>query len=263
MRIILLVVLTICVQLLNAQFSEIEFRFSDGEFETVLTVGLSPTGDNEFIDGVDIYAPPPAPSGAFDAYFSFNSESYIKKVVSNTNTETKEFQVNFSNAAGNNPIRIEWDASKLPSNTWRFYFTDSYGGSFLAKTDLKEFNGTITPETINAVVQNELKLIIEYDPTYTSLNEGSNLPNSTTLHQNYPNPFNPSTTIAFELSESSQTLLSIYNVYGQRISSIINSPLSAGRYRYNWTTNDLSSGTYFYQLKTKNEVLTKQMTLIK
>jgi len=99
------------------------------------------------------------------------------------------------------------------------------------------------------------------------------VPNSFTLLQNYPNPFNPSTTIAFALGGDRQggavqVRLDIYNVLGQRVSTLINGTLEPGRYEYEWHGVDgsgqpVASGLYFYRLTANEHSEAKKMVLVK
>ena len=89
-----------------------------------------------------------------------------------------------------------------------------------------------------------------------------------TLNQNFPNPFNPSTTISFALPENSQVILSIYNIEGKLVKTLLNEPLEPGYKQSIWDGTDsqgnaVSSGVYFYRLKAGGKVLTKKMVLLK
>jgi hypothetical protein len=83
------------------------------------------------------------------------------------------------------------------------------------------------------------------------------------LYQNYPNPFNPSTTIKFDIASQSDVTLSIFNLIGQKVKEVNYGVKSPGSYKYNWNASELSSGIYFYELKTNSFTQTKQMMLIK
>ena len=89
------------------------------------------------------------------------------------------------------------------------------------------------------------------------------IPKELELSQNYPNPFNPSTNIKFSIPEASTVSLVIYNSIGQRVSTLVDSQLSAGKYTYSWDASNVSSGVYFYKLKSNNSIITKQLLLIK
>ena len=83
------------------------------------------------------------------------------------------------------------------------------------------------------------------------------------LYNNYPNPFNPTTTIQFDLKETSIVTLRIYNSLGELVSELENSKLSAGRYTRIFNATNLSSGIYYYKLKANNFVEIKKMALLK
>jgi subtilisin family serine protease len=94
-------------------------------------------------------------------------------------------------------------------------------------------------------------------------NETPEVPFTTSISGNYPNPFNPSTTISFELAQSGQINLSVYNVLGQRVAQIFNGYRAAGRYNESFDASRLGSGVYFVRMHTGSAVYTHKMTLIK
>ena len=83
------------------------------------------------------------------------------------------------------------------------------------------------------------------------------------LKGNYPNPFNPSTTISFYMKESGFTNLSVYNIKGQLVKTLISGNLEAVSHQINFDGSKLSSGTYFYTLQTSTNTITKKMILMK
>ncbi len=88
------------------------------------------------------------------------------------------------------------------------------------------------------------------------------------LAANYPNPFNPSTSIAFGLPSPARVRLSIYNILGQEVASLIDDLLPAGRHELVWNGRDeqnrpVSSGVYFYRLRTDQFNQTRKMMLVK
>jgi len=94
-------------------------------------------------------------------------------------------------------------------------------------------------------------------------------PNNTILLENYPNPFNPSTTICFSVAQTfSFVTLEIYNIKGQKVKILVSDQLSEGQHSVVWDGKDdngklVSSGIYFYKMKTYNHEQTKKMILIK
>jgi hypothetical protein len=83
------------------------------------------------------------------------------------------------------------------------------------------------------------------------------------LNQNYPNPFNPSTTISFTLDRDGYVSLNVYDVAGRAVATILNKHMAAGSYDVGFNANGLSSGVYFYKLKTGEKEMTKKMILLR
>jgi len=83
------------------------------------------------------------------------------------------------------------------------------------------------------------------------------------LKQNYPNPFNPSTTIEYSVPQKSYINLSVYNLLGKKVATLVDGVRDKGIYRYQFDASNLPAGVYFYKLETDKVVLTKKMILIK
>jgi hypothetical protein len=83
------------------------------------------------------------------------------------------------------------------------------------------------------------------------------------LAQNYPNPFNPSTTIRYQLPVNSRITLKVFDMLGKEVTTLVNEEKLAGSYEITLNADKLSSGVYYYQLKTDNFVQTKKLALIK
>jgi hypothetical protein len=101
----------------------------------------------------------------------------------------------------------------------------------------------------------------EFPPT--GINETANIPAKYKLYQNYPNPFNPTTVINYSLPKSSFISLRVYDVLGNLIKVLVNKEQSAGTYNAAFDGANLSSGVYFYILKSGNFYQTKKMILLK
>jgi hypothetical protein len=89
------------------------------------------------------------------------------------------------------------------------------------------------------------------------------LPHTFTLRQNYPNPFNPTTQIAFALFESAPTMLTIYDLLGREVATLVNREMSPGWYEFTWDGSGAASGTYVYRLVSGTNVQFHTMTLLK
>jgi hypothetical protein len=90
-------------------------------------------------------------------------------------------------------------------------------------------------------------------------------PSSFTLYQNYPNPFNPETVINFKLLHHDKVTLTVYDLMGRQVCTLINEDKPAGDYSINFDSRkfNLSSGVYFYRLVTGGNSLVKKMILLK
>ncbi|MHC1739351.1 MAG: choice-of-anchor A family protein [Ignavibacteriaceae bacterium] len=83
------------------------------------------------------------------------------------------------------------------------------------------------------------------------------------LEQNYPNPFNPSTTITFSIAENDFVSITLYDVTGQLVSTLLNTQLQAGKYSIKLDASHLTSGVYLYRMTTSTYSSVKKMTLQK
>jgi len=140
----------------------------------------------------------------------------------------------------------------LPGNVTTFVFTPDMTGSFEIKHTVHGFTGTM----------------IVVDPLKTSVDDEVIIPEKFYLRQNYPNPFNPVTTIKFSLARSELVEINIFDVTGRFVRNLIRRIQSTGPHSVEWDGKnasgiDVSSGIYFYQLRTENFKDVKRMLLIK
>ena len=94
------------------------------------------------------------------------------------------------------------------------------------------------------------------------------IPIANALYQNSPNPFNPETKMNFDLKSDEFVSLEIYNMKGQKVRQLISDQLSSGHHSVVWNGKDdndktVSSGIYFYKLKSEDFQATKKMLLMK
>ncbi len=89
------------------------------------------------------------------------------------------------------------------------------------------------------------------------------LPQAFELAQNHPNPFNPTTTIEFSTLETSMVSLSVFDLSGRQVASLVNGMMDAGNHSISFDASNLSSGVYFYTLQANGMSATKKMVLMK
>jgi hypothetical protein len=96
------------------------------------------------------------------------------------------------------------------------------------------------------------------------------IPRSFSLSQNYPNPFNPVTQIKFDIPKSGFVKITIYDLLGREISTLVNQQMQPGSYNVDWDASNFSSGVYFYKIEVRQTgsstgdfVESKKMVLVK
>ena len=88
-------------------------------------------------------------------------------------------------------------------------------------------------------------------------------PTEYALYQNYPNPFNPTTVITYAIPEKASVTLTVYNLLGQEVATLVNEVKNVGTYEVNFKANQLTTGVYFYTIQAGQFTSTKKMMLIK
>ena len=127
---------------------------------------------------------------------------------------------------------------------------DSWGGAL---------SGVQNPDS---VIMDEDKGVLVTFKNVTSIVDKEDI-KSFHLAQNYPNPFNPSTTLRYQLPVTGSVDLSIYNLSGQKIVTLVSEIQSAGNYSVEWDATGYASGLYYYELRTKSYRTMKKMILMK
>lgn len=116
------------------------------------------------------------------------------------------------------------------------------------------------------------RFVLSISPgTTTDIPADEQLPQSFALGQNYPNPFNPTTKIRYDLPETAEVRLDVFNIQGQHVANLVNESRPAGRHTATFDASTLASGVYLYRLQLVNSgendarvsTLTRKMTLVK
>ena len=96
----------------------------------------------------------------------------------------------------------------------------------------------------------------------TGINASHETPEHLRLYQNYPNPFNSETYLSYDLLQSTQVLLTIHDLAGRRVQTLVNEFQTAGRYAVKFNAGHIQSGIYFYQLKAGNRIEKSQKMIL-
>ncbi|MBK7632326.1 MAG: T9SS type A sorting domain-containing protein [Ignavibacteriales bacterium] len=176
-------------------------------------------------------------------------------------------------------VQLKWTTATELNNRG-FEIQRSINNSQFATIAFVEGHGTTTEQKQYTFVDRNVESRINYSYRlkqidfngtfeYSSVvNLGFTLPLDFVLEQNYPNPFNPSTTIAYAVAVKSDVTLEVYNLIGQKVSTLMQGNVEAGKHTAQFNASSLSSGIYLYKLTAVGENGTKyssskKMTLLK
>ena len=140
------------------------------------------------------------------------------------------------------------DRNFLSENTTYTYKVRAYRGTFVSP------------------YSEEIKITTLDDPTVIwedSFDGSHGIPYKMCLEQNYPNPFNPGTIINYELRIKSDVDLSVYNLMGQKVTTLISNTQPAGYHQVEWNASGFSAGVYYYVLEAGDFRDVKKMVLLK
>ncbi len=176
---------------------------------------------------------------------------------------------------GGDPLEIE-------SYTERVVFMDDTTDNFTPGNDqgklriAKVFSGDIDNDGLGDIVFSSGSFapdkphlfMVEYEETLDIIKTKNTTPGVITISQNFPNPFNPETTFNYTVHKTGKVLFSIYNVMGDLVYTVDNRTLFPGSYNIVWNgvnnfNRPVSSGIYFYQLKSGEEVKSGKMVYSK
>jgi hypothetical protein len=165
--------------------------------------------------------------------------------------------------------RMEYKgAGNLADSTsydWSIFYEDTQGASDLRNIAIDDLDGDKKMEVLitNLDVEstNDAVLIIIESETPVAVKDRSKVVTTYALHQNYPNPFNPTTTISFDLPKSEHVTLSVYNLLGRKVDTLINQRLAPGAYEATFDATKFPSGIYYYTIEAGEFKTTKMMVL--
>jgi hypothetical protein len=168
--------------------------------------------------------------------------------------------VNIQLIKGNNIASVIGDTVIAGTNAFQWHVLSSLPQDTIYKIKISSISNADLFDLSNS------PFTISYD--VTGIRNLNNTIKSYELSQNYPNPFNPSTVIEYSIPQESRVRINIYNVIGQKITTLVDEMKKPGNYEITWNATYLSSGVYFYSINTtgnKGESFTsiKKMILLK
>ncbi|MFA7421361.1 MAG: T9SS type A sorting domain-containing protein [Melioribacteraceae bacterium] len=145
----------------------------------------------------------------------------------------------------------------VPETSWTTVQRAAYWNAITAEED-KSF-GLHNPKYIVTGLRGAMKSL----GIATDIQKEEGIPSTYSLQQNYPNPFNPTTTIKFSIPKAGNVKLTVYDILGKEVSTLVNNFLNAGEYNFQFNASNLASGIYLYRLESTNFVKTNKMLLMK
>ena len=258
-KVIFILILLFVTPLLAQETTILITVFQNGD-QQELQFGFDPNGSDGFDQNLDLLAPPPPPG--FFAHLLWKTQSYFKD-IRNDMTPPDTFRVRYFRS-GNEPVILRWNPASLPSDR-EFRITDDFGiNSFVL--DMTTVDSLVVDD--HGLLFDQLRIIVEAGPVGLGEPVAGETPRDFQLAQNYPNPFNPSTKIRYYLRSVSTVELSIYDIYGRRIKTLIHKQQSAGGHEALWDGKNtagrqVASGVYLYQLRLGDQTQIQKMVLLR
>ena len=203
--------------------------------------------------------------------------SGIQQWVSSYNGTANSFDVaNYVNLDADGNVYVTGYSSETGTGTdictikynnsgiqlWAQKFNGIGNGSDFGRVVLADASGNVYVSG-SCFVNNLDNCVIKYSPL-TGINVLNNeLPTGYSLSQNYPNPFNPATNIKFAIPQAGFVKLTVFNMLGREVETLVNENLNAGTYNADWNASSYSSGVYFYKVQAGEFTDTRKMILVK
>lgn len=195
-----------------------------------------------------------------------HSEEDIELALSIDGSDlTGDFQLTWSNKTSQDEYEfylIDYASERIIN----LMETDSYSfklhGKVSKRAKLANTPDFAKPKVVSKTVEKRFKFLI----TSKGLNNNDfflKKIETFKLSQNYPNPFNPTTSIKYELPENSLVELSVFDMLGRKVATLVNGRKEAGYHQVDFDASQLASGVYIYQLQAEGKIFTEKMTLIK
>jgi len=139
-------------------------------------------------------------------------------------------------------------------------------GSYQLTSSMVDYSASsqsnVTLESANNYVSADIVVTSDAVTGVESSNNNA-VVSSYSIDQNYPNPFNPTTVISYQLPANGLVTIKVYNVIGKEIATLVNEYQQSGKYSKTFSANELTSGVYFYTIKSGSFSATKKMILLK
>ena len=223
------------------------FELGESQYSDVISVTPLAAPSNLVAEIVD--------DNSVNLQWSLDQSIALTRVRENSSTKVKK------------PTRTELTGFNIYRDDDVIYTCQASATSYLDE-DLETGTYTYHITAIYGNMESVASNSVEVEINNVSIEEEIEGVITTALLGNYPNPFNPSTTICFSLKEAARVNISIFNIKGQRVKSLLDGEIQPGHHAYLWdgTDNDgrsVSSGVFYYTMKTPIYQSTRKMIMLK
>jgi hypothetical protein len=180
---------------------------------------------------------------------SFNAKAFDSNVELNwvTATEINNHMFEIERKSADSQFRtigyVNGHGTTTEQQTYSYVDKKLETGKYVYRLKQIDFNGSYE-------YSNEINVDVEAPAQYS-------------LDQNYPNPFNPSTMIKYSIAKDGFVNVSIFNLLGEKVATLVNDNMKAGSYDVNFNASQLSSGIYFYSIESGEFKAVRKMILMK
>ncbi|HMS35286.1 MAG TPA: T9SS type A sorting domain-containing protein [Ignavibacteria bacterium] len=186
----------------------------------------------------------PVEFASFTSIVNGNDVTLSWSTASESNNSGYDIERSTSNSSWTGVGSVSGNGTSATLSNYSFTDRNLSSGSYSYRLKQIDFNGN-------------------YEYFNLSNNVSIGIPERYDLSQNYPNPFNPATNINFDIPIDGKVSLKIFDMTGREVATLVNEVKTAGYYSLKFNASSLSSGIYFYSLKSGNFSITKKMMLIK
>ncbi len=243
----------------------------EGYFDT-FTLAFSQNG-NTNLNRFDAYQLTSLDINSINLFSIISDKRITTKELPNELETGMEFPLSYS-ANGRNQLTFKWDINNNIPSDWGLTLIDKEVGREIDLRSAQEYSFSVNSNAKLKAVdegnrlnkssedENGSRFVLAIDPNLESQNN-TELPGSIKLNPNYPNPFNPTTTIPYEITEDAEVRLTVWNMIGQKVATLVDGMVEAGTHEETWNAQSMPSGIYIARFEVNGNVFTRKMTLIK
>ena len=191
----------------------------------------------------------------------------LRFVDTKTSSEDHPWRMSYTFDFTNAIFDNQWHYLQIPlssfreSGSWDDAWFDPIGEFDWSAVDILEIVNEHDALSNTNLCFDEIQI---FDPSVTTVNDDKlHFNNDYKLTQNYPNPFNPSTIINYYLPQKSFVSIIVYDLLGREVTRLVNDNLLAGNYNITFNASDLSSGVYYYTMRSGKFLESKKMLVLK